>query len=78
MTTPTIAPAADGPTSDLCLYEVPDIMRMLKMARSTVYEELAAGRLHSVPRGRRRLFTAAHIRDYIALLEHEAAGPVAA
>lgn len=78
MTTPAISPAPVGATDDLCLYEVPDIMRMLKMARSTVYEELAAGRLHSVPRGRRRLFTAAHIRDYIALLEHEASGAVAA
>ena len=78
MTAAPIETAPPGADDDLCLYEVPDIMRMLKMARSTVYEELAAGRLHSVPRGRRRLFTAAHIRDYIALLEREAAGMVAA
>ena len=66
MTTATAGTAPAGAADDLCLYEVPDIMRMLKMARSTVYEELSAGRLHSVPRGRCGLFTAAHIRDYMA------------
>ncbi len=58
----------------LVLYRVPEVMRMLKMSRSVIYEQLRSGRLRSVHQGRTRLVPAAAITDYIALLETEAEG----
>ncbi|WP_308250878.1 helix-turn-helix domain-containing protein [Nonomuraea rhizosphaerae] len=60
--------------SDLELYKVTDAMRLLKLSRTTVYEQLRTGRLRSVRQGRSRLIPPAAIREYIALLEREAAG----
>lgn len=57
---------------DTQLYRVPDAMRLLRMSRSVIYEQLRAGRLRSVHQGRTRLFTANGIRAYITLLEKEA------
>ncbi|MDA8323841.1 MAG: helix-turn-helix domain-containing protein [Actinomycetota bacterium] len=54
------------------LYRIPDVMRLLSMSRTVIYEQLRTGRLHSVRQGRARLITAAAIADYIALLESEA------
>jgi excisionase family DNA binding protein len=54
------------------LYRVNDAMRLLRLSRSVIYEQLRSGRLRSVHQGRARLITAAAIRDYIALLEKEA------
>jgi Helix-turn-helix domain len=54
------------------LYRIPDVMRMLKMSRTVIYEQLRSGRLRSVHQGRIRLIPASAISDYIALLEHEA------
>lgn len=59
------------PPADLHLYGVTDVMRMLRMSRAVLYQELRAGRLRSVKRGTSRLFTAQAIRDYITLLERE-------
>jgi len=42
------------------------------MSRSVIYEQIRAGRLHTVKQGRRRYVTAAGINDYVALLEREA------
>jgi excisionase family DNA binding protein len=53
------------------LYRVPDVMALLSLGRSTLYEELRSGRLRSVRVGRVRLIPAAAIADYIALLERE-------
>jgi hypothetical protein len=47
-------------------------MRLLRLSRTVIYEQLRCGRLRSVHQGRARLITAAAIRDYIALLETEA------
>jgi excisionase family DNA binding protein len=47
-------------------------MRMLKMSRTVIYEQLRSGRLRSVHQGRTRLIPASAISDYIALLEREA------
>jgi hypothetical protein len=63
------SPAAPQDTQ---LYRVPDVMRLLCMSRSVVFEQLRSGRLRSVRQGRIRLVTAGAIRDYIALLEKEA------
>jgi excisionase family DNA binding protein len=57
---------------DLQLYEVPDVMRMLRLSRTVVYELIRSGRLRSVKQGRARRIPAIAIRDYIALLESEA------
>lgn len=57
---------------DAQLYRVTDAMLLLRMSRTVIYEQLRAGRLHSVRQGRTRLITANGIRQYIALLEKEA------
>lgn len=67
------AAIAGQPTLDgTQLYRVTDAMRLLRLSRSVIYEQLRSGRLRSVQQGRARLITAAAIRDYIALLEKEA------
>jgi excisionase family DNA binding protein len=57
---------------DLQLYEVCDVMRMLRLSRTVIYELIRSGRLRSVKQGRARRIPATAIRDYIALLEREA------
>ncbi|MFD0885735.1 helix-turn-helix domain-containing protein [Streptosporangium algeriense] len=66
-------PTTDTTPNDLELYRVTDAMRMLKLSRSVIYEQLRAGRLRSVREGRARRIPPSAIRDYIALLEKEAA-----
>lgn len=60
--------------NDLQLYEVTDAMRMLRLSKTVIYELIRCGRLRSVKQGRARRIPAAAIREYIALLEREAAG----
>lgn len=55
------------------LYRVQEAMALLSLKRSVIYEQLRSGRLRSVHEGRTRLIPAAAIRDYVALLEREAA-----
>jgi excisionase family DNA binding protein len=70
----TVASAPDlDRLDDLQLYEVPDVMRMLRLSKTVIYELIRSGRLRSVKQGRARRIPAAAIRDYIALLEREAA-----
>jgi excisionase family DNA binding protein len=57
---------------DTQLYRVTDAMRLLRLSRTVIYEQLRAGRLRSVKQGRARLITANGIRAYITLLEKEA------
>jgi excisionase family DNA binding protein len=57
---------------DLQLYEVCDVMRMLRLSRTVIYELIRSGRLRSVKQGRARRVPASAVRDYIALLEREA------
>ncbi|MEV0146317.1 MULTISPECIES: helix-turn-helix domain-containing protein [unclassified Nonomuraea] len=57
---------------DAQLYRVTDAMRLLRMSRTVIYEQIRAGRLRSVKQGRARLITANGIRAYISLLEKEA------
>ena len=56
------------------LYQVTDVMRMLRLSRTVGYELIRSGRLRSVKEGRARRITAAALHDYIALLEEEAEG----
>ena len=69
----TVVAASDTERlDDLQLYEVRDVMRMLRLSRTVVYELIRSGRLRSVKQGRARRIPATAIRDYIALLESEA------
>ena len=54
------------------LYRVPDVMRLLSLSRSVIYEQIRVGRLKSVTQGRTRLIPAVAIDDYIVLLQREA------
>jgi excisionase family DNA binding protein len=70
----TVASASDSERlDDLQLYEVSDAMRMLRLSKTVIYELIRSGRLRSVKQGRARRIPAAAIRDYIAMLEMEAA-----
>ena len=40
------------------LYRVPDVMRLLSLSRSVIYEQIRVGRLKSVTQGRTRLIPA--------------------
>lgn len=53
------------------LYRITEGMDVLSMSRSVIYQEMRAGRLRSVKRGRSRFISASAIADYVALLEHE-------
>lgn len=63
--------AVRQPTADTVLYKIPEVMAMLRMSRGAVYQEMRAGRLRKVKRGRSVFVTAAAIADYVALLERE-------
>lgn len=57
--------------TDVLLYKIPDVVRMLNLSRSTVFELLRTGRLRSVHQGRSRLIPATSVREYVGLLEQE-------
>jgi excisionase family DNA binding protein len=65
MSTPTV--------NDVELYRIPDAMRLLKLSRTTIYEQIRTRRLRAVKQGRATLISPTAIREYIALLETEAA-----
>jgi Helix-turn-helix domain len=54
------------------LYQITDVVSVLSMSRSVIYEQIRAGRLHTVKQGRRRYVTSAGITEYVNLLEREA------
>ena len=54
------------------LYTITDVMRLLHLSRSVLYEQIRAGRLRTVHQGRSCRITYAAVRDYINLLEKEA------
>ena len=55
------------------LYRVRDLPEVLNLSRSVLYDLIRTGRLRSVTQGRARLVPAEAVREYIALLEREAA-----
>ena len=55
------------------LYRVSDVTALLNLSRTVVYDLIRTGRLHSVKEGRARLIPASAVREYLALLEKEAA-----
>jgi len=54
------------------LYKVADAVRVLRMSRSIIYEQIKAGRIRTVKQGRATFITSAALADYIELLEQEA------
>jgi excisionase family DNA binding protein len=63
--------ATDQPIAVRRLYRVPEVMELLSMSRSVIYEQIRSGRLRSVTQGRARLIPAAAINDYVNLLVDE-------
>ena len=59
------------PVPEVVLYKIPEVMRMLRMSRGALYQEMSAGRLRKVKRGRSVFVTAAAIAEYVSLLERE-------
>lgn len=53
------------------LYRVTEAAILLSLSRSAIYQELRAGRLQSVCRGRSRLIPASAINVYVELLINE-------
>ena len=66
------AVALDSSEDPQLLYRIPQVMRMLSMSRSVIFEQLRSGRLRSVRQGRTRLIPASAVTEYIKLLEREA------
>ncbi|WP_281368857.1 helix-turn-helix domain-containing protein [Phytohabitans rumicis] len=58
-------------THTKALYRIPEAMRLLSLSRSVIYQEIRAGRLRTVTRGRTRLVPATAITEYVTLLETE-------
>jgi hypothetical protein len=58
--------------AETLLYPITDVVSVLSMSRSVIYEQIRAGRLHTVKQGRRRYVTSAGITNYVRLLEREA------
>jgi excisionase family DNA binding protein len=54
------------------LYRVTEVMALLSLSRTVIYEQIRSGRLRSVCQGRSRLIPATAIAEYVALLEREA------
>lgn len=59
--------------AELQMYKVEDVMQVLNLSRTVVFELLRTGRLRSVKEGRSRLIPFSALREYVALLEAEAA-----
>lgn len=76
MSAPTIRTPNRGADSDpltLLFYRPTQAARVLNLSRSVVFELLRSGRLRSVQEGRTRLIPEGALREYIDLLEREAA-----
>ncbi|REE96631.1 helix-turn-helix domain-containing protein [Thermomonospora umbrina] len=63
---------ASGESPDKALYRIPDVVEILSLSRTVVYQLVNDGRLRSVKQGRTRLIPASAIAEYVALLEQEA------
>jgi excisionase family DNA binding protein len=71
MSAPTEATGSQ--VTELQLFTIEEAMTMLRMGRTTIFDQLRNGRLRSVREGRDRRIPARAIAEYIALLEREEA-----
>ena len=62
-----------GPESEQLLYRAGQAGEVLSLSRSVVFDLMRMGRLRSVKEGRTRLIPLSALRDYVELLEREAA-----
>ena len=62
-----------GAESKQLLYRVCQAGEVLSLSRSVVFDLMRMGRLRSVKEGRTRLIPLSALRDYVELLEREAA-----
>jgi excisionase family DNA binding protein len=60
-------------THEPVLYRVSDVTELLNLSRTVVFDLIRSGRLRSVKEGRARLIPASAVREYLDLLEREAA-----
>ena len=67
----TALDAEKGQIPDRALYRVSEAEQLLSLSRSAIYEDIRAGRLQSVRRGRSRLIPATAIEEYVQLLINE-------
>lgn len=72
-TTPMLSSLIPREVTFKALYRIAEAMALLSMSRTTIYEQIRAGRLRTVKEGRTRLVPATAIAEYVALLEWEAA-----
>jgi excisionase family DNA binding protein len=68
--TPLHRPATAEPLEPL-LYRVSDVMELLNLSRTVIFDQIRLGRLRSVKQGRIRRIPASAVRDYVSLLEQE-------
>jgi hypothetical protein len=61
-------PAALAPM----LYKISDAVRVLRLSRSEIYEQIKAGRIRTVHQGRATFITADALAEYVRLLKQEA------
>jgi hypothetical protein len=54
------------------LYTIPEVMALLKLGKTQVFDEMRRGRIQSVTVGRARRVPAQSLTAYVALLIHEA------
>ena len=66
------ADTGNSDTGEKALYRIPEVMRLLSLSRSVLYNQIRTGRLRSVKEGSIRLIPADAIADYVALLKREA------
>ena len=64
--------AGEPSPGEKALYRIPEVMRLLSLSRSVIYNQIRTGRLRSVKEGSTRLIPADAITDYVALLKTEA------
>jgi excisionase family DNA binding protein len=54
------------------MFRVSDVVKLTRLSRSVIYEQIRAGRLRTLKQGSATLITAAALDDYVRLLEQEA------
>ncbi|MFD5563869.1 helix-turn-helix domain-containing protein [Kitasatospora griseola] len=74
MTTATELPPRSRNGTPPVLYRVEDVVELLRLSRTVIYDLIRVGRLRTVKEGRSRLVPASAINEYVALLENEARG----
>jgi hypothetical protein len=54
------------------MYRISDVVKLTRLSRSLIYEQIKKGRLRAVKQGRATLVTGVALADYVRLLEDEA------